>query len=387
MRRIPVFLPAFFVVFVLLVPHAGAQGIELLVEGSAPIEKGDRLRARQVAMRRALASAAEQVGGTLQATTVQHQGTLQERSSLTGKARILGARIVDERVDKGLLIVRAQVRVEDPLAPAPCGDKPLRKLIVAGFPLQYPERLSPGSYLGWPQDASVRLARRLERGGRLLALAQPQSFIHVTAEQAPELFTRDGVPMALTLARRERAQAVLGAVFRDLGVHERNWLINERRIVLDAYVHDGFTGVLIGRHTFARSVGTLWRSLPARPDLDSDDFVRSDFGQAYYALLEELAQWAEQLVGCQPFGARVLKVEGRKLWLDAGADTGLDAGTEFTITRQLDPPILDLDGQPLGREQAPLSSAVVQGVYPRFAIAETASDKPRIKPGDVLYAY
>lgn len=374
-------------VLTVLAPSALAQGLELVVEGSAQIEKGNRLLARQVALRRAMASASDQVGGTLQSTTVHHQGLVQERSSLTGKARILGVRILEEKVDKGLMTVKAQVRVEDPLSPAPCGDKPLRKLIITAFPLLYPERLAPGSFLGWPQDAPSRIARRLERGGRLLALAKPNAFVHRDAEQAPELYERNGEALALTLARNERAQAVLAAVFRDLAVHERNLLINERRIVLDAYLHDGFTGVLLGRKTFARSVGTLWRSLPARPDLDSDDFIASDFGAAYYGLLEEVAQWSEQVVGCLPFGARVLKVEGRKLWLDAGSDTGIDAGTEFMITRQLEPPIYGLDGQLLGREQAPLNSAIVQGVYPRFAIAELPGDKSRVKPGDVLYAY
>ena len=88
----------------------------------------------------------------LQSATVSTAAGVQERTSLTGRNRVLGARIVNERVEKDKIKLSAEIQLEEPGQAHSCGGAPRRKVLVTAFPLQFPEQIGMGEYTAWPHE-------------------------------------------------------------------------------------------------------------------------------------------------------------------------------------------------------------------------------------------
>jgi hypothetical protein len=87
--------------------------------------------------------------------------------------------------------------------------------------------------------------------------------------------------------------------------------------------------------------------------------------------------------------ARVMKTEGRALQIDAGAESRMNTGDTLTLhLLRPPPPVLDLSGRLLGRENQVRATVLLRAVYPAFSIAELveAPDGLRVHPGDLIYA-
>lgn len=362
--------------------------MEIVADGAAAIENDDLTFARQIALRRAMASAVEQAGGLLQATTVSTPAGVQERTSLTGRNRVLGARIVSERVEKETLKLSAAIQLVEPGQAYSCGGAPRRKVLVTAFPLQYPEQIGPGEYTAWPQDTADELAGRLNRGGSLLAAAAAQQMAFASAEEAPEPLRQRGVPLLADWARNARAQYVVAGVFRDFGKAPRALVLPERQMTVEAFIYDGISGELLARQTFSRQLLALG-GLPRSVQFGSKAFRASRLGRTYFALLDELGAWAENTIGCLPFAARVIQANGARLQLDVGSDSELEPGMEFLLTREATEGVATPAGEMLGRDYRPLAGVVIKSVHPRYSVAEITAKKnpPAARVGDVLFGH
>lgn len=362
--------------------------MEIVAEGEAAVENDDITLARQIALRRAMAAAVEQAGGLLHSTTVSTPLGVQENTALTSRNRVLGARIVAERADKGMLRLSAEVRLDDPGHPQACNGMPRRKVAVAAFPLQYPEQIPSGEFTGWPHMTAEELAELLNRNGRLLAAAAADRMAFDTAEAAPEPARRDGVPLLVDWARAARAQYVIAGVFRDMGKAARALVVPEQQLALEVFIYDGFSGELLARRGFARPL-VHFGGLPRGIQLGSQAFRSSRLGANYLALLREVGDWAESTVSCLPFAARVIQANGRRLHLDVGSDSGLEAGMEFLLTREGANAVATPEGDTLGRDRKPLAGVVIKSVNPRYSIAEITARKnpPAARVGDVLFGH
>lgn len=363
-----------------------AFALDVVAEGEAVIENEDVTLARKLALRHALTSAIEQSGGMLQATTISTLGQVREHTSLSSRNQVLGTRIVSEHIEKGRLKLIAEVKLAGPGQPLACAERPLRKALVTAFPVQMPEQLAAGEYMNWPTDTAQHLARAFNAGNRLLAAAAPNRIPFVTLEGFPEPERGNGVPKLVNWAQAERAQYVVAGVFRDFGTTRKAILFRERQLIVEAYLYDGISGELIARQEFTRVlVGTV--RLPKTIVFGGKDFCESVLGNAYLDLMAELARWAEATIGCMPFSTRVIKADGKQLYLDTGSDSGLEPGMELVLTRQKTETLSTAAGDiPIGERKA-LAGAVVRSVHPRYSIAEITARKnvPKAQPGDVLY--
>lgn len=360
--------------------------MEIVAEGEALIENDDLTFARQIALRRAMASAVEQAGGFLQATTVSTPLGVQERTSLTGGNRVLGSRIVAEFVDKGKIRLTAEVRLDEPGRPLTCGGIPRRKAVVTAFPLQFPEQVGKGEYVGWPQATAEELAGQLNRAGRLLAASAASEIPFASAAEAPEPMRKEGVPLLVNWARAARAQYVVGGVFRDFGGNMRALVIPERQMTIEAFIYDGFSGEVLARQTFTRQqIG--FGGLSQTTSFGGRDFRESRLGQLYFDLLREMGAWSENAIACLPFAARVVQVNGTRLHLDVGSDSGLEPGMEFLLTREGAISVGSPEGERLGRDRVPVAGVIIKSVYPRYSVAEITAKKnpPTARVGDVLF--
>ena len=162
---------------------------------------------------------------------------------------------------------------------------------------------------------------------------------------------------------------------------------------IEAFLHDGVSGEVLAKNSFVREAsGTVL--LAPRLSIGSDEFYKTDLGRAWGALLDEIAAWTEAQAACLPFSARVVKVSGKQLHIDSGAESGLAVGNKLTLHGWKEPSILGMNGLLLGKERQFHASASIRSLYPRFSVIEVnelneLNELPAgvdIKPGDIIYA-
>lgn len=261
-----------------------------------------------------------------------------------------------------------------------CAGKPLRKVLVTAFPLRYPEQLKSGEYMGWAQTTGEELARRLAAGRWLRVASAAQRFPFEAAELAPAL-ERDAAnrPLVAGWAAQEHAQYVVAGVFKDFGTGRKWGVVPERQMVVEAYLYDGVDGRLLARQEFARQL-LVDGALPRNVAPGTRAFAESRLGATYADLLEDMAIWVEEQASCLPFAVRVTRVEGRRLHLDTGRDSGLAVGAELAWTTE--PPARPAPG---ALPRTPL--AVVKEIQSAASIAESPPQRtpPSFKAGDRLF--
>lgn len=361
--------------------------LDVVAEADAPIINEDLTLARQTALRRVMAAAVEQEGSTLQSSTIATPDGTETRTALTPRLHALGTRILSEQVARGRLRLTAEVTLGEPGRPASCPGRPLRKAVVTAFPLRYPEQLKYRDFMGWPQMTAEELSRIVNRRGKLLSVAMPGQFPFQSTETAPNVDRKDGMPLPAFWAKRERAQYVIAGIFRDFGTATQALIIPERQMSIEAFIFDGISGDLIARQEFSRQISLSWQ-MPKNLHPGTRDFSESRLGETYYELLGDIGQWAESKLGCLPFSTRVIRSDGRQIYLDAGSDSGIEPGNELVLTRQASS-IATPAGDLLAGERSAVAGAVVRQVHPRYSIAEITARKnaPTVSIGDVLYGF
>jgi hypothetical protein len=269
---------------------------------------------------------------------------------------------------------------------APChADGLTRRVLVTAFPLQRPEQIRHGEYMGWPQATAEVLAATLTRGGRLGAVGAPERFPFATADAAPEL-ERDAanMPRLVEWVSRANTQFALAGVFRDFGTARNDFLVPERHMVAEAFLYDGRDGRLLARREFVWKL-PLSQGLPRKALPGTREFAATRIGQLHLALIDDMANWAEESLACRPFPLRVTRVEGRRLLLDLGSTHGVAPGMALQDWRPGDPPPARRPGSfPPGARQA---FAIVKEASPHGSVAEIPPQRnpPTPLPGDLLY--
>jgi len=371
--------------------HTQAVAEDVVVEGSAVIRGGDLGEAREQATRRALARAAEFRQARVSSHSLVQSGVASETVQVNATACTGPVDQLGEKVHGNELTVILRVALVDTdKCRQRCSSAYVNRLIVTAFALEYPEQKLPEEQMRISALTAIELAKKLVRRGRLLADYEASAYPYVAPARAPVMRStpEESEPLVVNLARQYRGQYVLSGVYRDLGIVGSIFNGGRKRFVqIEAFLHDGANGEVLARQIFTREVhGNV--ALPAAHSVGSAAFYASDFGAVWGELLDSIAMWGEERSSCLPFIARVLKVNGKGVQVDAGAEAGLSVGDTLSLHNWRDPPIVGVDGSPLGREKSSRAKAVVRAVYPRFSLLEL-QDSPRnlvVKPGDVLYA-
>lgn len=363
--------------------------LEAVAEGSAPIRNGDRGQAREQALRRALARAAESRGVTISSQLSVRSGVVSESAQMRASACIQGNEILSERVSDGELTVTVRVTLDgDDACTARCQRSYTNKLVVTGFAFEFPEQLLPSEGSWVANQTGRELARIIVKQRRLLAEADGSAFPYTAPSRAPEPLMRakDRETPFAALARQYRGQYVLSGIYRDFGISDSHRIQQHRRIEIEAFLHDGANGAVLARRTFFGQVTGQVRILN-KPTIGSTEFYNSDFGQAWGSVAHEIAGWATQQAACLPFVTRVLKMEGPAIYVDNGSESGLSVGDTLNLQQWREPPVKSHSERTLGQEKRARGTAVVTAIYPRFAVLELieATIPPKIHPGDLFY--
>lgn len=385
-------------------------------EGVASLEMG-RVAARQAAIDDAVRWISMTQGGQLRAASISQNGDLAE-ALMAGPEMLKGrTKVIAERVQDGLLMVTVELDTAAPQdgpvnacpKPALSGGRALqRAMLVTYFEVPKPQDAGDlGNLATW---LPARLAARMAQYREVRGLDAS------TVSLFPEGRVMDpwqAVPLARELGRREGVQLILAGRVLDSGVTRKEPRMQifgnsepnqqgayyigpmagflgiaartvpvERRFAVEYWLYDGLSGGVLSRGTVdGVARGSVSQETPRL--FDVANLFQTDYGRLIDGQLSEIARRLAAEAACLPFASRVVRVEGDRVYLSAGALDGL-AETDRLIVYKQQPSteIRRGDGEVLGVPERIIGDLELIQVQSRFAIAVMRNSRGKVEVGD-----
>lgn len=366
-----------------------ARAAPVEVIGMALIDDDGVEQARQLAVQDALYKAEESAGVEVTSTAVQgSDGKLRENSRVRPTGTAVNPLIVDEWREGATLYVRvrAEVLVRDDIQAKQTFRK---KIAVTQFHVSHPLQVQDVDNIwnGYP----LALLQRIEDSGQFLPVHT--SGWPALGRLALPLDRAQNRETVRLLSDQSGAQFVLSGIVHDAGVDGPTGAAmkllthnsGSRRIEVEIFLHDGVTGALIGHFRAQESAAgndAVGRDKP----FGSAAFFSSPFGQAVSRLLDRQARFIADELGRLPFVAKIIRVDGKHLYFDAGSTSGLAAGDKFLLyTLSSFGDAVELSSNRLlGVAEKPAAALTVKQVQPLFAVGESDSKNQKIQIGDMI---
>lgn len=341
-------------ILLLLLPgQASALAIE--ATGQAPYRADDPGLSRQQALQRAMEQASLQASAWLSSTRQARDGVLElDTLRLRSLGQVSNVRILDEQVADGLISVTilADVEIAEGCQDSHGRTAYRKSLAITRFPLQFPQEANDGALHDIEQGLPALLAYTLRQSSTFNALAVGQLNLVGDPQQAPVHVLPEGsLSTLLQHSEQHQVQYLVSGVIRRLAPHypagprAGNLLVDlyrkvdptrryhQRDLVLDLFIHDGFSGAL--RHQQRYQLSADWNADPhARIGFDTPAFWQQPFGQELRAMIRAIGNDLQLQLTCEPFRARITRTRQREVWIDAGRLDGLKPGDRLSVYRR-----------------------------------------------------
>jgi len=366
-----------------------ARAATVEVVGIALIDGDGVEQARQLAVQDALYKAEESAGVEVTSTAVQNSdGKLRENSRIRPTGTAVDPVIVDEWREGATLYVRvrAEVLVRNDIQAKQTFRK---KIAVTQFHVAHPLQVQDVDNIwnGYP----LALLQRIEDSGQFLPV-QTSGWPALGRLTLPLDRAQNRETVRL-LADQSGAQFVLSGIVHDAGVDGPTGTAmklltrdtGSRRIEVEIFLHDGVTGALIA-HFRAQESAAGNDAVGLDKPFGSVAFFASDFGKAVSRLIDRQAQFIVAELGRLPFVAKIIRIEGKNLYFDAGSTSGLAAGDKFLLyTLSSFGDAVELSSNRLlGVAEKPAAALTVKQVQPLFAVGESDARNQNIQIGDMI---
>ncbi|MGC2062358.1 MAG: CsgG/HfaB family protein [Thermodesulfovibrionales bacterium] len=119
-------------------------------------------------------------------------------------------------------------------------------------------------------------------------------------------------------------------------------------------------------------------------DFGADSFKNAPIGQATRQAIEDAVKFIVDTMETVPFTAKVVKIEGKKIYINIGSNMNIRSGTKM-YAYALGEDLVDPDtGLRLGADEKLLGTVEVRDVQSKFSIGYMVSGNGPLKRGDVL---
>lgn len=356
-------------------------------EGVAVIADGGVARARQLAIQDGLAQLGLRSGARVDVAGVAgaRTGSGSLESSRVQPAFDFDRYTVLREWQTGqTLHVRIAVQEEEarPSGSVNLGYK--KKIVVTPFHV----RRSP--QLDDVDDIAIRLPqellRRMTGSGKFLGKSSP--YVISPGSSGPSADTA----AVRRIAAMYEGQFVIAGEIVDASPFDKPTLYGlidrkARRIEIEFFVYDGLTGALLARRTAA--VEQIGRQRVGRDKpFGSASFTATPFGGAILRALDEGIAGIMTELAPLPFMARVVRVEGERIFIDAGSTSSVAPGDQLVVYR-VDPrrQVYGADPlTPLGAVESPVGTVGIVQVQPGFAIGTVTPQGAarQVSAGDIV---
>ncbi len=254
-----------------------------------------------------------------------------------------------------------------------------KKIIVTQFDVENPLQIEDIANIY--DDLPKLLAEQLQYNGGFLSHYSPLSLTHSSQDKQALIFQ---------LAEQHGAQFIISGSVRDAGRSHTpgKWgtpfgSVEQRRFQVEFKVYDGPTGVLL-QHFNMTQLATGNVDIGRDKPIGSSEFSQTRYGQAILQLIQQSQQHLTQQLASEPFSARITRIDGPYIYIDAGADSGLFEGNGLVaFAREARSPVINRDGQLLGIPEHPIDTVIIQAVQRQFAIGKLSkpSSSHKLRPG------
>ena len=417
MRKNGLAIAALVAAFLLSGP---ARSEVLTAEGVAPLDNG-MTAARDMAVRDALKLIAIRQGARVESAQVLENGRSSESGTLTVSGAVQGSiKVVNEYQQGKLYHVKIQVdtsdvaaapRARDPSCAMPPGRSLRRKLVTTYFSVEHPAEASDMSDLATalPTELSRRLARN-----PMLTVRDANTVSVLADSRIAEAAA--GWDIASQLGQREDVQFVVAGRVLSTSVTDKGarpsffesnntsqqgsfyngpfagmfgvgvkYVPTQRQFDAEIWIYDGLTGSLLANERVSGL--TKGQVAPPSPQpFASAAFWQSDYGKLVDKLMDKATQRVDDIISCIPFSARIVRREGKRVYINAGLLDGMAVGDKLLLYRRVPgQPVRDLiSGRELGMPETLNGDVSLVQVQPNFSIGIAQSNSQPVSEGDYV---
>jgi hypothetical protein len=392
------------ILFILLVSWISvADAFVVEVQGQAPIV-GSVNYARQQALEDAMRQASLRAEAHVVSTQLMTKGVMQQDEiKLKSQANVKNVEVLWEGAEQGIYSVTIRADVKS-VEMCQQGNNLRKAVAVTGFGLVSPKQTSLGQLQNIEQDLARVFINTLNDSGQMHALDASHIGLYENPTFAPSVQNQQRhLTTSMVLAQNLGAQYIVSGIVRGLDTlstvannvePEESWLSlvgltdepTDRQFAVDVFVHDGFSGALIFSNSYATQ-GKWNLDRMANVRFASPAFWKSNYGHAVKDLLTGAIDDVSMSLRCQPFMAKIIKTEGKRLHIEALAGAGIRPGDKFSIYRS--GTFYNLDLEPRIELTNTDMKATVKQVQPQFIVAELAMSAQQlsIQRDDIVIAW
>lgn len=194
------------------------------------------------------------------------------------------------------------------------------------------------------------------------------------------------------VARNTGVQFLISGLILDAGINKMQGVFGSsfmgsksRHFKLEVTVHDGLTGTRLFVHQL---------DADAKGEVEVGDdkifgggaFFGTASGRALDKLIDAATKDIRATLACLPLSAQVVRVEGKTIYLDAGAISMLKTGDKLVVyTTDMHSSVVTIRGASLGMSEHPATTVTLVKIQPLFSIGELPEDASKlgVKPGNI----
>lgn len=383
-----------------------SQTLTVQAEGMAEVEYGDENSARVRAMRNAIENASIQVSASVQSTQVMENGNLTvDYLRVNSAAKVSDIEVLSEGRDGNIYRVRIIASVSPDQVCANVVSNHYRKSVaITGFAMEHPEHATLGHLGAVDRSLSALLVNDLNGRQGIRALSANYMTLYPNTPSAPTTITpRMTLTQAVNAAQTLGVQFVVSGVIRDMAMENpeapraNNWdgwlkkvgitkAKRTRHFVFDVFVHDGYSGALVFQSRY-RTYG-LWNERNnAQVGFGTAKYFSTDYGQQVRVLLDQAVADLQRTVQCQPFMATIAQVDGNRIFVSTGAESGLRPGDYLSVYRTSQQ--FDRQGDSFWQISDTRLVAEVKQVQPFYTVAELSigTERLNLQMDDLVMAW
>jgi curli biogenesis system outer membrane secretion channel CsgG len=192
----------------------------------------------------------------------------------------------------------------------------------------------------------------------------------ITPQTAAKIGQMLGVDLMLTGSVSQFSISRTGGGIRGVSVG-----VTTGKVVLQARLVNTTTGEIVvaaEEENSKRLVGARIRSVNFEQDFDYG-LANEIMHPAVEKMVVKIAENAAGMTASASHSGRVIKVSGNQVWINLGANTGIQAGDSFDVIRKGEELIDPDTGLSLGAVEEKVGSVVVTQVQEKFSIASIQS--------------
>jgi len=348
-------------------------------EGSAYINNGAKHLAKENAIKNAMQQALLQNKAHINSVSSTNSSVLViDSARVNTSGTVEHVKVLDEWIEGEIYFVRIRANIPDSNEASESESLRYRKKIAA-IQFDILHRNQTYDLKNIEFELPREILRRLENTGDYISVDATQ---YLVSDNHPGLVF-DNPGTYKMIGDKTGAQIILSGQIRDMQVIE-SFFGDKRRLEIEIYVHDAISGTRLARHRFSEIINKASYFKEDEALFSNAGFNKSVYGSVLSRIIDSQVELITADINQIPFSAKIIKVEGKQIYFDAGASSLINSG-DMLMTYRLEPEALQsINARFLGHIETPVATLAVQQVQPLFSIGKLEIKNPDLMPGDIV---